>query len=198
MTARQDDTKQRIQLLNMLAQNYSATLDADALDLWLMLLAEYPLPVMRRAILGVIRAHGFEVVQYKSMPPFALVQRELNKLTGAVKQEESLPLMAEAEWGRLLDMCESVGSYGTPKMHATTAFVVRQMGGWANVCRWREDELQWRHKDFVSRWQQCHGREEIMELGADEVKKLATSSGGMMSLGDRLAKHRLLGAVNAE
>lgn len=187
----QDDTKQRIQLLNMLAQNYSAALDADALDLWLMLLAEYPLHVMRRAILGVIRAHGFEAVQYKSMPPFALVQKELDKLTGSLKQEESLPLMAEAEWGRLLDMCTSVGSYGSPQLHPTTAYVVRQMGGWATVCRWKEEELQWKHKDFVNRWQQCHGREEVMRLGADEVKRLA-STGGMKSLSGGFARERLI------
>lgn len=198
MTAQHDDTQQRVQLLNLMAMNYNAPLSKEASALWLMLLADYPLPVVRRAMTNMMRKYGPNDVPFKTLPPFALMQKELDGVTGGMGERENLALMAEAEWGRLLDMCESVGSYGTPKMHATTAFVVRQMGGWANVCRWREDELQWRHKDFVSRWQQCHGREEIMELGADEVKKLATTSGGMMSLGDRLAKHRLLGAVNAE
>lgn len=198
MTAQHDDTQQRVSLLNLLATNYKASLSEESISLWLMMLADYPLPAVRVAMMRLMRKCGPEQVPFGSLPAFSLMQNELDGVTGGMGERENLALMAEAEWGRLLDMCESVGSYGTPKMHATTAFVVRQMGGWANVCRWREDELQWRHKDFVSRWQQCHGREEIMELGADEVKKLATSSGGMMSLGDRLAKHRLLGAVNAE
>lgn len=192
MTAQHDDTQQRVQLLNLLATNYKATLSKEDITLWLMMLADYPLPAVRRAVTGLVRKYGSEAVPFNSLPPFALMQRELDRVTGGMGEKENLALMAESEWGRLLDLCESVGSYGSPKMHPTTAYVVRQMGGWANVCRWREDELQWRHRDFVERWQQCHGREEIMELGADEVKKLATSSGGMKSLSDRLSQHRLL------
>lgn len=192
MTAQHDDTQQRVQLLNLMATNYNAPLSKEASALWLMLLADYPLPVVRRAMTSMMRKYGPDDVPFKTLPPFALMQKELDSVTGSLKQEESLPLMAEAEWGRLLDMCSSVGSYGSPKLHPTTAYVVRQMGGWVNVCRWKEEELQWRHKDFVSRWQQCHGREEVMELGAEEVKKLTSYAGGMMRLGDRLAHHRLL------
>lgn len=197
MTAQHDDTQQRVQLLNLMATNYSAPLSKEASALWLMLLADYPLPVVRRAMTSMMRKYGPDDVPFKTLPPFALMQEELNSVIGAMAPKENLDLQAQAEWGVLLDKIRAVGGWRTPTLHPTTAFVVRQMGGWQAVCRWKEDELQWRNRDFLDRWKQCHGREEVMELGAEEVKKLATSSGGMMSLGDRLAHHRLLAKPEA-
>ena len=55
MTAQHDDTQQRVQLLNLMATNYSAPLSKEASALWLMLLADYPLPVVRRAMTSMMR-----------------------------------------------------------------------------------------------------------------------------------------------
>lgn len=174
----------------MLASNYSAELDEDTATLWLVLMSAYSVEDCRSAVLSVVRGCGFESVQFGSLPPFALIQRELDARTGTVRGERNLALQAEAEWGRLLEEVRSCGFWRTPKLHPTTEFVVRQLGGWERVCRWKEEDLSWKRREFLSAWREAAGREDVLSLGAEAVAGLDR---GPVRLTTSLLRRRLEG-----
>lgn len=191
-----DDNEQKAMLVRMLASNYGATLTEEVATLWLMLLAPYGVEDCRRAVLSVVRRFGHEAVQFGCMPPFALVQKELDRASGALRGEDNLAAQAEAEWGRLLDAARRSGSWRTPDLHPTTALVVRQFGGWAVVCSWKEAELSWKHKEFVAAWRAACGREDAIALGADAVALLGARPGHPLPLTRENLEKRL--ALKAE
>lgn len=162
----------KLAILNGLAGNYSATLAPETSKMWLFLLADYPVEQVQAAALNVIRKHSD--VPYKSMPPFAMMQRELDALDGTVRGEENVALQAEAEWDKLLEDIEGWGAWrGQPDdLHPVTARVVRMMGGWRVACAWLEKDLNWRHKEFTELWEQVQGKEEFVAIGAHAVKQL--------------------------
>ena len=166
------DGERKAQLIRLLASNYSAEVDEDSTTLWLMLLAPYSVETCRHAVLAVVRQYGNEAVRFGSMPPFALLQRELDAHTGEVRGEKNAALRAEAEWGRLLEEIRRCGAWREPQLHPTTAFVVRQMGGWIPACRWKEEELGWKKREFCAAWRECCGREEVLARGAAAVARL--------------------------
>lgn len=168
---------EKLAILNGLAGNYAATLSPETAKMWLFLLKDYSVQQTQAAALSVIRKHGTEAVPYKTMPPFALMQKELDAMTGTVRGEEGLKLKARAEWGKLLAMIESYGSYREPDMNRTTAYCVRSFGGWAQVCRWKMEELPFRERDFIQLWEQCHGKEEFLALGCEAVNRLEATAG---------------------
>lgn len=185
------ENEEKAQLVRMLASNYGAALTEEVATLWLMLLAPYAVEECRRAVLAVVRRFGHEAVQFGCMPPFALVQKELDRSTGTLRGEDSLAAQAEAEWGRLLEEARRAGSWRVPRLHPTTALVVRQFGGWAVICTWKEAELSWKHKEFIAAWRAACGREDAMALGADAVALLAGGAGRPLALTRETLQKRL-------
>lgn len=183
-----EEAERKVRLIRLLAANYGAELDEDITTLWLVLLAPYSAEQCRNAVLAVVRTCGFEAVRFGSLPPFALVQRELDACTGAVRGEKGAQLMAEAEWGKLLEAVRSSGAWREPELHPTTAFVVRQLGGWSNVCRWKEEELGWKRREFIAAWREASGREDVLALGARGVARLAVGAkaSGPQAIGEAL------------
>lgn len=189
-----EDGVGKAQLIRLLAANYSAEVDEDSTTLWLMLLAPYSVEDCRRAVLSVVRRYGNESVRFGSMPPFALLQRELDAVTGAVRGERNTALRAEAEWGRLLEEIRRCGAWREPELHPTTAFVVRQMGGWGAVCRWKEEEVGWKKKEFCALWREVSGREKVLESGAGAVARL--EGGGLRRVDGPLMRRVLAEAAD--
>lgn len=185
--------EEKARLIRLLAANYCADVDEDTTTLWLMLLAPYGVDECRRAVISVVRQHGSEAVRFGAMPPFALIQRALDEQTGRVRGERSVALQAEAEWGLLLEQARKTGAWRTPTLHPTTAFVVRQMGGWERVCRWKEEELGWKRREFCAAWREAFGREEALLAGAEAVARLGT---GPVSIGSRLRERAVLARNN--
>lgn len=179
MEARERDEK--LAVLNGLAGNYAATLSPETAKMWLYLLKDYDVAVVQAAALAMIRRCGSETVPYRTMPPFALMQKELDRMTGAVRGEENVLLQARAEWTHLLELMKSRGSWREPELDRTTAYCVRSFGGWERVCRWKMEELPWRERDFLQLWQQSRGKEDVLALGGGAVKAL-DSPGGRAAL----------------
>lgn len=183
---------EKLAILNGLAGNYAATLSPETAKMWLFLLKDYSVQQTQAAALSVIRKHGTEAVPYKTMPPFALMQKELDALTGAVRGEEGLKLKARAEWGKLLTMIERYGSYREPDMNRTTAYCVRSLGGWAQVCRWKMEELPFRERDFIQLWEQSHDKEDFLAIGCDGVQMLETNGKAALTMAGFQEKKALL------
>ena len=148
--------------LTALAENFGKDLSEPLMDLWLNLLAEYSASQVQEAVRRVI-----ETYEFKTLPPFGVLKRHLEDVTGV--SEKALELMAAAEWSVLWDSVSRVGRYQQPTLHETTWFVVRAMGGWGSVCSWPESELAFKHREFLRLWKEAHGREEMLALGADCV-----------------------------
>lgn len=171
------DRDEKLAVLHGLAGNFSAALSPETSKLWLFLLADYSVAQVQAAALAMIRRCGTDEVPYKTMPPFALLQRELDAMSGTVRGEKNIQLQAIAEWGNLLAAIGAYGSYREPNLCQTTAYCVRAMGGWTQVCRWRTDELPWRERDFIELWTQSHGKTEAMAQGCEAVAALSGHKG---------------------
>lgn len=157
------DEERKISALLALAENFGKEFPENLLDMWLELLKPYSARHVHLAVRAVL-----EEYEYKTLPPFAVLRRALDDLAGT--SEKSLELQAVAEWGVLLKTIDRVGYYGVPKLHSTTAYVVRLMGGWESVCCWPEKGMEFRRKDFIELWAQSHGKVDRMALGADAAR----------------------------
>ena len=166
-----NDEAAKLATLNGLAGNYSATLAPETSKMWLFLLQNYTAAQVQAAALNIIRKHSD--VPYRSMPPFAMMQAELDAMDNTVRGEKNVKLQAEAEWNDLLDAIEGWGSWrGEPDLHPVTSRVVRMMGGWTCACKWLEKDLNWRHKEFCELWEEVQGKEEFLLAGAEGIKRL--------------------------
>lgn len=161
---RNDQEARKIMALTALAENYGKEFSDALLNAWLDLLAEYPSEQVESAVKAVIKSY-----EYKTLPPFAVIQRELDRMDGTSK--ESLELQALAEWSVLQDEIIACGWYSRPQLHPTTAYVVRLMGGWQAVCEWETKYIDVKHKDFIAHWAAAHGRVDKMMLGAAGAAK---------------------------
>lgn len=164
------EKEQKAMALTALAANFGKEFPMCLLPIWLDLLKDYSAAQVRAGVKMVIQEY-----EYKTIPPFAVLQKALDKASGQVAETVLIELQAESEWGKLLANIERCGSYRRPDLCATTAFVLRSMGGWEAACAWDRQKLEWRHKEFIELWQQAHGRADILALGADGV--LALESG---------------------
>ncbi|WP_162608784.1 hypothetical protein [Desulfovibrio sp. An276] len=95
-----------------------------------------------------------------------MLQEEID---GDKSKQDMLKTMAEAEWGNLLEAIRSNGVRNEPLLSETTEYVLRTMGGWRTACGWTEQDLTWRHKDFLDLWTSSHGKTEVMRRGAKAV-----------------------------
>ena len=163
--------------VRMIAVNFAADLSEEQLRLWLVLLASYSREQVQQAATALLRRCGSEQVRFGAMPPFALMQKELDAVTGALRGERNLAAQAEAEWGLLLARMTECGRYREPRLHPVTALVVRQMGGWPRACAWKDTDLPWRHKEFLDLWKMASGNENVLPLGAAAVAGLNSSRG---------------------
>lgn len=168
---------EKLAILNGLAGNYAATLSPETAKMWLFLLRQYTTAQTQEAALALIRRYGTDAVPYRTMPAFALMQKELDRVTGAVRGEENVRLQARAEWGKLLADIARCGAYREPDLHPVTAYCVRSFGGWGQVCRWRTEELCWRERDFLQLWEQSCDKEELLALGCAAVRCLDAPQG---------------------
>lgn len=164
-----NEQDKKVMALMALAANFGGDFPECLLGIWLDLLSPYPAKIVNVAVREVICEY-----EYKTIPPFAVLKRFLDKATGVIGQEKILDMQAEGEWGKLLNAIHELGFYkGPPKdLHPATAYALRNMGGWEAACRWETDKLEWRHKTFIETWKLAHGNEEAMALGARAVEAI--------------------------
>lgn len=161
---------QKITVLDGLAGNFGHKMPEATKNMWLDLLEPYPARLVSQAAQKVLMEY-----EYKTMPPFAVLQKAIDSLCGASK--EALDELALAEWHRLQsDIC-TCGSYHPPHLHPTTAFVLQVMGGWVSACHWTFDDMPFRRREFLQLWAESHHKVEVLQLGAAKMERgLALSS----------------------
>lgn len=156
------ETRQVGEALKALAMNFNATMPDMLLKMWLAKLSEFPVPVIMAAINNVLDSY-----EYKTLPPYAVLRKEILKLMGDAVVED-LATLADAEWQRVVTLVERCGSWREPEInYPTTAYVLRSMGGWSQLCeQLTSDSRQWLRKEFIEIWQRSHGKVPEMGLGA--------------------------------
>ena len=154
----------KLAAIDALAANFGVEVPAALKVAWLDLLRGYAAQQVEAAVRAVIGHY-----EYKTMPPFAVLQAALDDLHGL--GEKALNLQAIAEWAQLHEAISYFGYYSKPKLHPTTEYVLRLLGGWQTACMWNNSELEFRRKDFVRLWMDSHGRVDVLELGADAVRQ---------------------------
>lgn len=152
-----------------LAENFGKQISSGLLGMWMNLVESYSAEQVAAACAAVIRKY-----EYKTLPPFAVIQRELDELTG--NTPAMLELQAAAEWTNLLAMLRVGVRYRKIQVHPTTEATVRVLGGWNAVCDWPEKSLDFKRNDFIHHWQELHGKADLLELGAEGMKAALTGS----------------------
>lgn len=166
--------------ITVMAENFGRELSPALASMWLDLLAPYDATLVQAAVRAVIESY-----EYKTLPPFAVLKRELDDLAGTSKR--AVALQAEAEWTLLQENVSRFGIYKQPDMHPTTTHVVRVMGGWKAVCHWEARNLDFKHREFVELWTQADGKADVLAMGAVGVQQAITQTrGGFMRVGAAL------------
>jgi hypothetical protein len=177
------ETAAKLSTFDALASNYGANTSTNLKGMWLDLLEDYSAEHVRAAALKVIQDY-----EYKTLPPFAVLKRALDELTGTGTR--ATELQAIAEWGLLSEAV--LDSYNRPKFHPTTEYVLMLMGGWDTACDWRMSDHDFKRKDFIRLWLDTHGRVEHMRLGADAVRESLVREHGVaprpIQIGAAIAK----------
>ncbi len=159
--------------ITVMAENFGKELSPALASLWLDLLAPYDAVHVQAAVRAVIE--GYE---YKTLPPFAVLKRELDNLAGT--SEQALLLQAESEWALLQTAISQRGIYSPPEnLHPTTAHVLSVMGGWQAACAWETRSLDFKRRDFIDLWTQADGKADVLALGAAGVQRAIAQTRGV-------------------
>lgn len=156
--------------LTALSENFGGKMSGELLKVWLELLKSYSVEQVAQASIRVI-----ENYEYKTMPPFAVLKKELDALQG--EDEAGIKAKAIAEWDKVLAEVQRVGSYGQPKFENTTALVVRMLGGWEAVCSWETKNLDFKRNNFLDLWLSSHGKEDNFALPGSDRPSLQIDRG---------------------
>ncbi len=170
MAFSREDARKVGEALKALAMNFNSDIKPELFSVWLAKLSEFPANVVLMAVNNVM-----DTYEFKTLPPYAILRKEILRLMGRDERPEDKTAKAQAEWDTLVRKIERIGSYGEPgELHETTAYVLRAMGGWSALCSsLTEANMPFMAKDFVARWVQADGKVEAMEGGAlalDELK----------------------------
>ena len=164
-----EEFQQISEALTIMAMNFNAEMPQPLMNYWLKKLSVYPAQTVLQAIDRLIDNY-----QFKTLPPYALLKEQIE---GSDKsKQDMLKTMAEAEWGNLLEAIRSNGVRNEPLLSETTDYVLHTMGGWRTACGWTEQDLTWRHKEFLDLWTSSHGKTEVMRRGAKAVAQYKTDA----------------------
>ena len=165
------DTDRKLAALQALAANYNKVFEPNLLRLWMRLLAQYGAADVETAVASLIEARPFS-----TMPTYADLRRYLPGVK-ALAAEDVSGLKAQQEFDQLWESIRRNGSHREPVLQATTAAVVRSLGGWQTICQtWREEDRHWKAQEFVRLWQTYEDREDMLgagALGVDQRQALA-------------------------
>lgn len=153
-----------IKALLQMAQNFGGSIPETLLEKWIELLNPYAVQDVLAAIDDVMLTYSF-----KTMPPIAEIIRRLPK-SQTLSVEDMSTLKARQEFDAVWDAIRTYGSHREPVLQATTAAVVRSMGGWQIICEtWKDEDRHWKEKEFVRLWQLYEGKEYLLGAGAQGV-----------------------------
>ena len=190
MRTKQEEKAAKLAALSAMALNYDKTLNPDLAKLWLKILEPYSADVVSAAVMYVVQTYA-----YKTLPPFAVLQEAIRKVTGEKPKPEpakALETRAEAEWGIVLKAIVDVGSYGSPKLCPQTEKTIALMGGWQHLCgTLTESNMDFKRRDFVKLWQDAEYISEAMELGAGAETKAIESAPGAATVPHVIPSHVL-------
>lgn len=184
MQTRNSDTDYELKAiaLNGICGNFEHVMPIEVKEMWLSFLEPYSAEIVQAAATKVILTY-----EYKTMPPFAILKKALDELMGV--SADALKLQALAEWNTFSTALKSYNSYApelTPRLHPTTEFVIKIMGGWESACHRPSAQMDFKKRDFLQHWQDCHGRTDAMELGARGVQAAlysGNSQPGLQAIG---------------
>jgi len=164
------ERQRKIAAVYGLASVCGASVDENALKIWLMALEDFSATQVEAGIALAIKTE-----EYARMPVPAKVIRKIREACGIpspLDRQKAMEAQAEAEWGQVLDQVRRVGSYGSPRFHPTTQRVLRAMGGWGALCEsMTSANRDFKRRDFVSMWQTYHEAGDAMEIGAYGVQQ---------------------------
>jgi len=163
--------------LKMIIANCHSQADEGSTSVWAMLLAPYDDLTVQKATISLLQTIKQKDFQYGRLPVFSVMQEELDKITGSVRNSDNIALQAEAEW---LKYPEYLRAYVRSKPYTqnpTTELVIQAMGGWETVRMWETQYLSLKKKEFCDLWQQYYGNEQVLNLGSSTVSLIDSPSG---------------------
>lgn len=143
------DIPQLTEMLSALADLYRVKLSRPMLEIWIAAMRPYEIAAVRSA-LSWHATHG-EAGQF--MPKPADVVRHIEGST----QDRAL-----GAWNKVFDAIRLVGPWTTVAFDDSLIHVVvRDMGGWQDLCMVTNDELPFKQREFITLYRSYAARGEI-------------------------------------
>lgn len=145
-------------MLLLLSENFSAEISESMGRLLLKKLSPFPLERVRAGLEQILLTR-----KYKGFPTLA----EILEAVKGGPEGGDIEALAEDQWALLLETIGRVGPYESVQFaDPSTGAAVREMGGWAAVCAWSNEDIKYRRKDFVATYRAAtrSGRHRIESL----------------------------------
>lgn len=155
-----NEKARKVAAIMALSNNYGKVMEDNLLDIWVDLLSGYSVQEVENGIRKVI-----EEYEYKTRPPFAVLKKAIDSVRGIkkIEPEKLRKKEAEDEWDYLLESISRYGRYNKPEFYEITEKVLRGMGGWDAACNWETAKLEWKHKEFIEKFELASEYEDYRE-----------------------------------
>lgn len=156
-----NETKLKMAAITALSANFESIMPKELVKMWLDLLAEYTAKEVELGVNKILREN-----EYKTRPPFAVLKKAIDNSIGRkkIEPEKLRKLEAEDEWDYLIESISRYGRYNKPEFYEITEKVLRGMGGWDAACNWETDKLEWKHKEFIEKFELASEYEDYLEI----------------------------------
>lgn len=179
MKQEMNEDMRKVTALTALSANYDQTMPKELTKFWLNLLANYSAKQVEQGVNKIISEY-----EYKTRPPFAVLKKAIDGNTAKkrIDPERLRKMEAEDEWNNLLENISSYGRYNKPNLLPVTEHILRSMGGWDAACNWETAKLEWRHKEFIERYELTSEHKEYLELETVSQMKITEGPQSLASL----------------
>lgn len=163
------------QLLATMKEIYDKPLSEQAQDIWWTMLKPYSAEELSSAM----HSHLKDPEGGRFAPKPADL---IGKIEGTAKQKSiSVEAQALAAWEVVYKSIVCGTPYDSLQLEDKLALAaIKAMGGWTHLCRMREDEAQWKKKEFISNYTTLHGSNNLPErlsgIGQKSHDKLEAQS----------------------
>ncbi len=169
-------------ILNSMFENFGKEASTGFLAMWLKLLENYSIEDVTKASLIVVNTY-----EYKTIPPFAVFKKELDKSLGIDKEKLDAikNLLPEQAWEELEHLLETKGNKDEmPALEKRTLHALLRIGGWYNLCLCPLDELKWKKKNFIEIYKNSLDIEEdLLDCNTQTLGKILSLSESLTLLG---------------
>ena len=152
-----DDKIEFVRVLTAVAEIYKEKLSEHRIALYFEILKSHGIDEIKKALL----AHCEDTKKGFWFPLPSNISLKIEELYGS---KSSTADLAQEAWATVLNKLSRIGSSATPKFDEVTTQSINAMGGWGNLCTWKNDQLDFKYKNFVATYCFFHDQQTAKKM----------------------------------